>query len=163
LLSTAGVSLICTEGMNFIPKGEMTKREYLERYRGLVKAVFSPEAYFERIVPAVLALRGISHRAASRLVRRHVGTFLREIYHLGIRGQGYRALFWKAFLRVLWKNPTALEAFGHDCFYFYHLNRHADFVDGQLSSYLSSPAPDDVLDEVVPDDTDRTTSARTAA
>ena len=57
--------------------------------------------------------------------------------------------FWKALLRVLRKNPTALEAFGHDCFYYYHLNRHADFVDRELAAYLASPAPHDVLDEVV--------------
>jgi hypothetical protein len=84
-------------------------------------------------------------------MRKHLATFLRQIYHLGIRGHGYRLIFWKALLRVLWSNPTALEAFGHDCFYFYHLNRHADFVDRELSSYLRSPAPDDVLDEAIRD------------
>ncbi len=151
LLSATDVSAITTlEGINFVPKGEMTRRQYLERYRGLVKEVFAPEAYFERIVPAVLALRGISHRALAALMRRHHATFLRIIYHLGIRGQGYRRLFWKAFLRVLFSNPTALEAFGHDCFYFYHLHRHADFVDRELAAYLASPTPGDVLDEVVP-------------
>lgn len=82
-------------------------------------------------------------------MRKHRGTFLRLVYHLGIRGRGYRRLFWKALLRVLWRNPTALEAFGHDCFYFYHLNRHADFVDRELRSYLSAPGPDDRLDDVV--------------
>jgi radical SAM superfamily enzyme YgiQ (UPF0313 family) len=152
LLSTDDVSAITTlEGINFVPKGEMTRRQYLERYRGHVKEVFAPGPYFERIVPAVLALRGIAPRALARLMRKHLATLLRQVYYLGIRGEGYRWLYWKALLRVLGKNPTALEAFGHDCFYFYHLHRHADFVHRSLSSYLSSPAPDDVLDEVVPD------------
>jgi radical SAM superfamily enzyme YgiQ (UPF0313 family) len=151
LLPTPGLSLITTlEGINFVPKGEMTRRQYLERYRGLVKELFAPAPYFERIVPAVLALRGVSRPALARLMRKHHGTFLRLVYHLGVRGQGYRRPFWKALLRVLWKNPTALEAFGHDCFYFYHLNRHADFVDRELRSYLSAPGPDDRLDDVVP-------------
>jgi radical SAM superfamily enzyme YgiQ (UPF0313 family) len=150
LLSTAEVSAITTlEGINFVPKGEMTRREYLERYREFVKDVFAPAPFFARIVPAVLALRGISARALARLMRKHVATLLRQIYHLGIRGHGYRLLFWKALLRVLWSNPTALEAFGHDCFYFYHLNRHADFVHRELSAYLSSAGPDEVLDVVI--------------
>ena len=152
LRSEADVSLNSTlEGINFVPKGEMTKREYLERYRGLIKEVFSPEAYFERILPAVLALRGRNHRTLARLARRHFPIFLREVYHLGVRGRGFRALFWKALLRVLWENPMALEAFGHDCYYFYHLNRHADFVDRELAAYLSAAAADDALDEVIDD------------
>jgi radical SAM superfamily enzyme YgiQ (UPF0313 family) len=152
LLSSAEVSLISTlEGINYVPKGEMTKREYLESYRLLVKEVFAPEAFFERIVPAVLALRGLSHRALRRLMRRHLPIFLRLLYHIGTRERGYRLTFWKALLLVLWKNPTALEAFGHDCYYFYHLRRHADFIDRELERHLSSPGPHDVLDEVVQD------------
>jgi radical SAM superfamily enzyme YgiQ (UPF0313 family) len=152
LLANAEVSLNSTaEGINFIPKGEITKREYLERYRGLVRQLFAPEAFFERIVPAVLALRGRSLRTLSGSLRRHVGVLLREIFHLGIRLPGSRRHFWKALLQILWKNPTALEAFGHDCFYFYHLNRHADFVDRELARYLAAPAPDDVLDQAIRD------------
>jgi radical SAM superfamily enzyme YgiQ (UPF0313 family) len=152
LQSDADVSLITTvEGINFVPKGEMTKREYLEGYRGLVREVFAPERYFERVAPAVLALRRIPRSTVARLLRRHFPVFIREVYHLGVRIRGSRILYWKALLRVLWKNPDALEAFGHDCFYYYHLNRHADFVDRQLAAYLSSPAPHDVLDQVIRD------------
>jgi hypothetical protein len=49
------------------------------------------------------------------------------------------------------RTRSPAEAFGHDCFYYYHLNRHAHFVDRELAAYLSSPARDDVLDQVVPD------------
>ncbi len=150
LLSNARVSLNSTvEGINFVPKGEMTKREYLERYRRLVKELFAPEAFFERIEPALLALRGISVRALSRLARKHVAVLLREVYYLGISARGPRRPFWRALLRIVWKNPTALEAFAHDSFYFYHLSRHADFIDRELSRYLSAPPADEVLDEVV--------------
>ena len=152
LLSDAPLSVIPTaEGLNFVPKGEMTKREYLERYRRLVKQVFAPEAYFVRILPALLALRGIPHSTISRLMRRHFPIFFRMIYHLGVRARGSRILYWKTFLRVLWSNPTALEAFGHDCYYFYHLSRHADFIDRELSKHLASPDPDDVLDVALQD------------
>ncbi len=152
LLSNTDVSLISTvEGINFIPKGEMTKREYFERYRGLVKEVCAPQPFFERILPALLALRPTPRPAIFRLWRSHFPVFLRQVYHLGLKARGCRVPFWKTLVRVLWRNPTALEAFGHDCYFFYHMNRHADFIDTQLSAYLSSPAPGDVLDEVIPD------------
>jgi radical SAM superfamily enzyme YgiQ (UPF0313 family) len=146
------VSMVTTmEGLNFVPKGEMTKREYLDHYRRLVRDVFSPEGYFERIVPAVLALHGVHRPTVASLLRRHIAVLLRQVYHLGVKVRGARILYWKALLRVLVKNPYALEAFGHDCFYYYHLNRHADYVDGALAAYLSTPAHRDVLDEVVRD------------
>jgi radical SAM superfamily enzyme YgiQ (UPF0313 family) len=152
LLATARVSANTTcEGINFIPRGEMTKREYLQRYRRLVMEVYSPGAYFARILPALLALRRVSHRSLSGPLRGHALALLRQVYHLGLRTRGARLLFWKTLLRVLAKNPLALEAFGHDCFYFHHLSRHALFVARELERYLAVPAPDDVLDEVVPD------------
>ena len=45
------------EGINFIPMGEMTKRQYLENYRQLVRRIYDPGAYFARILPALLELR----------------------------------------------------------------------------------------------------------
>jgi len=144
------VSMITTvEGLNFLPKGEMTKREYLERYRRLVRDVFAPENYFERIVPSLLALRRIHRPTVARLLRTYFVVFVRQLYELGVKVRGSRILYWKALLRVLWANPDALEAFGHDCFYYYHLNPHADFVDRQLAAYLSSSASHAVLDRVI--------------
>jgi radical SAM superfamily enzyme YgiQ (UPF0313 family) len=150
LLPKARVSANTTlEGINFLPRGEMTKREYLERYRRLVSEVYAPEAYFARILPALLALRRIPRRSIRSLLRSHPGVFLRQVYHLGLQMRGARWLFWKTLLSVLAKNPIAIEAFAHDCFYFHHLSRHARFVARELERYLEAPAPDDVLDQVM--------------
>jgi radical SAM superfamily enzyme YgiQ (UPF0313 family) len=152
LLSTADVSLISTvEGINFIPRGEMTKRDYLVGYRSLVQEVCSPGPFFERIVTGLLALRVKAPRATFRVLRSQLPVFLRLVYHLGVRDRAARMAFWKTLLQVLWKNPAALEAFGHDCYFFHHMNRHAAFIDRELSKYLSSPPASDVLDEVVRD------------
>jgi len=138
------------ESLNFIPKGEMTKREYLQRYGELVQELYSPQAFFERILPALLTLRSpISLRAMVRQWRRSLPTLLRLLYHLGLKAKGGRRYFWKTFFHVRWKNPGALQALGHDCIYFHHLHQHADYVQRTLASYLASPAPDDVLDEVI--------------
>jgi Domain of unknown function (DUF4070) len=153
LLDKASVRVNTTvEGLNFIPKGEMTKREYLQRYRDLVQELYGPKAYFERILPAILTLRNMApRRVIYQQWRRCFAILCRLFYHLGLKANGARRYFWKTFFQVLWKNPAALEAWGYDCFYFHHLNQHADYIQRALSSYLASPSPDDVLDEVIRD------------
>jgi radical SAM superfamily enzyme YgiQ (UPF0313 family) len=138
------------EGINFVPKGEMTKREYLENYRALVHELYRPEAYFARTLPALLELQAKAPLAA---VWRH-GTKLitvlsKESYYFGVRAPGIRSYFWWALCQILWKRPGALEAFVFDCAVFHHLHQHADYIQSELAEYLSAPAPDDVLDEVV--------------
>jgi radical SAM superfamily enzyme YgiQ (UPF0313 family) len=138
------------EGINFIPRGEMTKREYLENYRELVQEIYQPKAYFGRTLPALLDLKA---RAPLVAVRRHgaklLVVLLKEAYHFGIRAKKIRFYFWKAFFQILWKRPGALESFVFDCAIFHHLHEHADYVQRELANYLSAPAPDDVLDCVV--------------
>ncbi|HEX9444167.1 MAG TPA: radical SAM protein [Candidatus Binatia bacterium] len=149
-LDLGGVSTM--EGINFIPKGALTKREYLERYAALVGAVYAPEAYFARSLPALLALRTkIPLRALRRNARELAAVLVKEIYHFGIKNKAMRPYFWKVFLRLLWKNPAALEAFAFDSSVFAHLNRHAGYVRRELGRYLAAPAPGDVLDRALPD------------
>jgi radical SAM superfamily enzyme YgiQ (UPF0313 family) len=145
-LHLGGIST--TEGLNFIPKGGMTKREYLENYRALVREVYDPEAFFARSLPALLSLRSkIPAALLWQQGRELLTVLLREFYHLGIKSKTMRRGFWKTFFQLAWKNPAALEAFVFDCGVFHHLNRHADHIQRELSAYLSQPSPDDVLDE----------------
>jgi radical SAM superfamily enzyme YgiQ (UPF0313 family) len=148
------------EGINFIPKGEMTRREYLENYRELVQEIYKPKAYFARTLPALLELQA---RVPLAAVRRHgmklLAVLLKESCYLGLRSKAIRLCFWKALLEILWKRPAALESFVFDCAVFHHLHQHADYVQRELTKYLSTPAPNDVLDAVlapsVPDPKDR--------
>lgn len=136
------------EGINFIPKGEMTKRQYLQEYRELVHGLYQPEAYFARILPALLDLRSQPPAAA---IRRHGAklllVLLKEIYQFGIKPNALSFYFWKSLAQILVKNPLALESFVFDTAFFHHLNQHADYVRDEIARYLSAPCPDDVLDE----------------
>jgi hypothetical protein len=138
------------EGINFIPKGEMTKREVLENYGELVQEIYRPEAYFTRTLPAMLELRA---GAALAAVWRHgvklVAVLLKEFYHFGFRARAIRFYFWKAFFRILFKRPAALESFIFDCAVFHHLHQHSDYVQREIGRYLAAPNSDDVLDEVI--------------
>ncbi|HYT53393.1 MAG TPA: hypothetical protein VEQ38_01675 [Verrucomicrobiae bacterium] len=52
-------------------------------------------------------------------------------------------------MQILWNRPAALESFVFDCAVFHHLHQHADYVQRELAKYLSTPAPDDVLDDLI--------------
>ncbi|MGH7875518.1 MAG: B12-binding domain-containing radical SAM protein [Candidatus Binatia bacterium] len=138
------------EGINFIPKGEMTKREYLENYRTLVQELYRPKAYFARTVPALLELQAKAPLAAMwRHGTKLFAVLLKESYYFGFRAKAIRFYFWWALGQILWKRPGALEAFVFDCAVFHHLRQHADYIQRELAQYLSAPAADDVLDRVV--------------
>jgi len=151
LLEKLGVAGNLTlEGINFIPKGELTRREYLEQYSRLIGLVYDPQAYFDRTVPALLNLK------VKRLPRvlwrdgpKLLVVFLKESFHLGIKAKKLRSWFWKGLLQALWKNPAALESFAFDVSVFHHLQQHAHHVQREISRYLSSPIEDDVLDQVI--------------
>jgi radical SAM superfamily enzyme YgiQ (UPF0313 family) len=138
------------EGINFIPKGEMTRREYLEKYRELVLEIYQPKAYFARTLPALLELQA---RVPLAAVRRHgaklLAVLFKESYYFGMRAKAIRFYFWKTLLQILWKRPAAIESFVFDCAVFHHLHQHAEYVQRALAKYLSTPAADDTLDDVV--------------
>ena len=138
------------EGLNFIPKGELTKRQYLEGYRALVREIYEPQAYFARTLPALLSLEAKIPLGA---VRRHgtklLAVLLKESFYLGLRSKAIRRHFWKALCHILLKQPTALEAFVFDCAVFHHLYQHAEYIQHALTEYLVKPAPSDVLDQTV--------------
>jgi radical SAM superfamily enzyme YgiQ (UPF0313 family) len=143
-----GISTI--EGINFIPKGQLTKREYLERYGTLVKDIYEPKTFFERILPVLLSLSKQFSLWGLYKTRREYSLFsFRIMYHLGLKTHGMRRYFWRTLFKILWNNPGALDAFFFDCFLFHHLHRHADHVRHELLRYVSSPLPDDVLDQVI--------------
>jgi len=138
------------EGINFIPKGALTKREYLERYAALVRDLYTPEAFFRRSLPALLELREkIPAAALRRNIRDIVALIAREIYHFGIADAAMRRHFWKTFIAVLRNNPAALEAFVFDASVFDHLRRHAVYIEREMSRYLADPAEGDVLDRAI--------------
>ncbi len=139
------------DGINFIPKGELTKRDYLENYSKLVDEIYQPENFFGRILPALLRLKKppIPGKLDWGVVFKDINSFIHHVYYFGIKEKDSRRYYWKAFFTLLFKNPRALLPFGIDCFFFYHLKRHARTIRDNLSRYLTDPLPDDVLDQKI--------------
>ncbi|HWP56683.1 MAG TPA: B12-binding domain-containing radical SAM protein [Candidatus Acidoferrales bacterium] len=145
------------EGINFVPHGPLTKRQYLERYTQLLQEIYDPRSFFERALTGLVRLKA---KLPPRALWRHGGTLLvvllKELYHFGVRDKRMRKQFRKSLFLVLWKNPRALEAFVFDCSVFYHLQRHANYIRAEIAGYLGAPSPFDALDETASGDRRRT-------
>jgi hypothetical protein len=136
-------------GLNFIPKGQLTKREYLAEYGRLVREVYLPEGAFARSLRGLLAMRAPMRLRSLSFYRTYLPIFCRLLYHVGIKGRGFRRAFWRSLLTVLVKNPGAIEGFCFDALHIYHLHPFAEHVAREAARYAASPNAGDVLDEVI--------------
>lgn len=143
-------TLSCFEGINFIPNGEITKREYLEEYGRLVRDIYQPERAFARSLRGLMAMRVPKRRRSWGVYRAHLPGFFRMIYHIGIKAPGFRRPFWRSLLTVLWKNPGAIDGFFFDALFLYHLHPYGEHIVSEMSRYVAAPPVGDVLDETVP-------------
>jgi Domain of unknown function (DUF4070) len=115
-----------------------------------VRWIYQPEAYFARVLPGLLELRAHAPLAALwRHGAKLLAVLLKEAYHLGFKDKSIRREFWKTLLKLLFKNPMALECFAFDSAVFHHLHQHAVYIDDEIRRYLTAPNADDVLDSVV--------------
>lgn len=139
------------DGINFIPKGGLTKKDYLREYAQLISEIYQPKKYFGRILPALLAIKKekVPARNNIRTILYELKVFSRHLYYFGWKIKGARWLYWKTLMTILVKNPKIMDAFAADCFYFFHLNAHAQVVEKSLKEYTKNPLPDDVLDQKI--------------
>lgn len=147
-LEVAGGQTI--DGINFIPIGSMTRREYFERYIKFLREVYSPEAYFERTTRALLKTRATcSLRLDLRTLRWVIPSILWKIWYLGIRDRQARRHYLASLLTMIRYNPSAIEAFGFDSYFYHHFHNHAEYLTGLLRKHLDDPRNADVLDGVM--------------
>ena len=137
------------DGLNFVPKGRLTKREYLEGYARLVRETYRPDRAFARSVRGILATRRRHVPRPWAYYRTYVPAFVRLLYYVGVKTRGMRWPFWRALGTVLAKNPNGLDALVFDALFLFHLNGFAEHIERELSRYLAAPAPGDVLDRLV--------------
>ena len=137
-------------GINFVPKGELTKREYLNGFVNVLKELYDPKAFFARI------LHGQSNLQNKRPIKSQLNTLLtqlpillRIIHYFGVVDRSTRLHFWNAFLRLIWRNPKALKTFCYDCYLYLHIKQLTEYVNDNIPLYLSNPSKGDILDEVI--------------
>ena len=148
LLGSVGKSFISSfEGINFIPRGSLTKRKYLEEYARLMREIFEPRTAFARSLRGLMAARFPRRKHSWAFYRLYTPAFFRLLYHMGSRAREFRRPFWRTLLSVAFRKPTAIDAFFFDAMFLYHLHPFAEHLAQELSRYVASPADGDVLDE----------------
>jgi radical SAM superfamily enzyme YgiQ (UPF0313 family) len=98
----------CSGGLNFATV--RPKAEVLRDYVRILRAIYAPAAYFDRILRMALALdnRGRRLSLGARGYAKDLATFLRMAVQLGIRKPwGWR--FWKLLAQVLARNPGSIR------------------------------------------------------
>lgn len=145
------VSNTSVEGINYIPKGELTKRDYLLELAQMYQWLYEPEAFFRRITPAHLALR---RRNKMPLRLDYLWMLLRYCWNFGMRIPATRRPFWRSFMRVVRQNPRAIGPYCYDLLHYLHFYEHKEFVRKTLEDYVQHPDPGDILDQLVPSDVD---------
>ena len=98
----------CSEGLNF--ETLRPKREVLRDYVRVLRAIYAPEAYFDRVLRMALALRDGGRKLSLgwRGQAKDAATFLRMAWRLGLRKPwGWR--FWKLLAQVLARNPRSIR------------------------------------------------------
>jgi hypothetical protein len=98
----------CSEGLNFTTA--RPKNQILRDYVRILRSIYSPAAYFDRVLRMALAL-GHGGRKLSLGTRgqiKDVVTFFRMIWNIGLRRRwGWR--WWRLLAQVLWKNPRSVR------------------------------------------------------
>jgi len=101
--------------LNFIPR--MDRTELIEGYRNIVKTIYSPGAYYQRVCKFLKYYNPFMGR---KINAARIGALLKSIVYLGILGNGitqwcYWELFIKSFLfyRKSFTEAMTLMIYGH--------------------------------------------------
>lgn len=90
---------------NFIPKMDFTTLK--DGYRRIVKTIYSPSYYYERIKTFLKEYRPPIKIKRVRIKTYHLTAFLGSVWKLGIKSQE-RFYYWRLFFWCLFKRPTSL-------------------------------------------------------
>ena len=105
--------------LNYIPK--MNREDLIEGYRRVLRTIYAPKEYFERIKTFLTEYRMPSLPAA-RPTFREIQAFFKAIWKIGILEKGKR-FFWKLFFFALRNCPRMFPQAIRMAIYGYHFRR----------------------------------------
>jgi hypothetical protein len=130
----------CTSGLNF--ETRRPRENMLEDYRSVVRAIYTPGAFFARVSRMARELDLSDHRVnqSFRDLLRDARSFFRITWHSGIRNRGVRGPFWSAVGDCLVRNPRALRTVYSQAALFLHFFPYSRFLDGRLQGKIDALA-----------------------
>ncbi len=115
-----------TSGLNFTPS--RPRAEILGDYASILRRLYSPQSYFNRVLTLARRLRRHPKQLGSTRGRgTEIVALARVIRQLGF-GRGTAWYFWRDVLTVLRTRPANFEAAIHLIALFLHFRRHTEFV-----------------------------------
>ncbi len=115
-----------TRGLNFIPS--RPRAEILDDYASILRRLYSPKHYFNRVLTLARRLRRQPKQLGSTRGRgTEIVALARVIWQLGF-GRGTAWYFWRNVLTVLRLRPANFEAAIHLIALFLHFRKHTEFV-----------------------------------
>ncbi|MCX2561659.1 B12-binding domain-containing radical SAM protein [Acetobacter farinalis] len=93
----------CTAGLNF--ETMRPRRDVLDDYRMVLKAIYEPSAYFDRVRRLG---RMLKRTRTHRMIKGDLRSFLRLLFRINRAGPGTARHFWRMLLDCALHNPKAL-------------------------------------------------------
>jgi radical SAM superfamily enzyme YgiQ (UPF0313 family) len=144
-ISDMGSGDQCTAGLNFATS--RPRREILDDYRRVLRSVYRPAAFFERVRHVGMALRKPALRAnpdpnarvvAPRIAKRDLIALLKVMARMTFIRTDLTLLFWRTFIGTARQNPAALQAVVIQMVMFLHLGEFAKFVVRELDRQIDA-------------------------
>jgi hypothetical protein len=104
----------------------MDYQQLIQGYQHIVKTIYSPRAFYERVKTFLRDYRLPTERP-SRIKWEQIKALLRSIWFLGIRDQG-RVYYWKMFFFSLLKYPKKFSLTVTMAIYGFHFRRVVESI-----------------------------------
>ncbi|MEK6814927.1 MAG: radical SAM protein [Nitrospirota bacterium] len=122
-------------GLNFVPL--RPREEVLEDYALVLRRLYSPEGYFQRVLLAARLLkRRAKQRGRMRGRPREIVVLVSLVRKLGFT-RGTAWAFWKTFVRILAARPRNAKAALHIMALYLHYAKHADFIQKEIERQIA--------------------------
>ncbi len=108
---------------NIVPR--MDPEALVSGYRRIIRTIYSPRAYYERVRTFLREYHAVPHRGP--ISRDDLHAFVRSIYVLGIKGVE-RAQYWKLFFWTLFRRPRLFPLAIRFSIYGFHFRRVSEHV-----------------------------------
>ena len=119
----SGNNMDCS--LNFIPKMDLIKLR--EGYKKIVKTIYSPSKYYERVITFIKEYKPKRRMFNNRLNSYQLMAFFRSLWFLGVVWK-FRKLYWKLLLVSLFKYPKAFPHFIMFAIYGYHFQKLSEVM-----------------------------------
>jgi len=129
----------CTVGLNF--ETSRPRRDILNDYRSVLRRIYEPAAYFERVRALTRALNPPRHKSKLRanVVLDDLRSFGRFIWQVSVRRPELAKHCWRTLLECVVRNPAAVRQAVIQMMVYLHVGPFADYVVDRLDQQLALP------------------------